>query len=56
MRIRETLHRASHALAGFLRGFLGLPGAPGTSAGAVSDAAAARRALGEHADRRRSCC
>jgi hypothetical protein len=47
---RQTL-RCARALAGFLRGFLGLTGTAG-----ASDPAAARRALAERAARRRSCC
>jgi hypothetical protein len=49
--IRSASRRVADALAGFLRGFLGLPGTRG-----ASDPAAARRALAERAARRRSCC
>jgi uncharacterized membrane protein YfcA len=57
MRPRHTLSSAARALAGFLRGFLGLPGSPGcVPAAAAADAPAARRALEERSARRGTCC
>jgi hypothetical protein len=46
---------AARALRDFLRGFLGLSGAPGVGP-APQDPAAARRALEERAARRPTCC
>jgi hypothetical protein len=43
------------ALAGFLRGFVGL-GADAPGAASPTDAAAARRDLARRAEHRRSCC
>jgi len=55
--LRRLLRGTGRALAGFLRGFLGLGGTPGARPLAPSaDAEAARRALEERAARRRSCC
>ncbi|MEB2346957.1 MAG: hypothetical protein OZ948_19765 [Deltaproteobacteria bacterium] len=44
------------ALRDFLRGFLGLPGAPGNGSTPRGDAAAAQRALEERAARWPTCC
>jgi hypothetical protein len=44
------------ALRGFLRGFVGLPGPPGSDPTPHGDASAARRALEERAARRPTCC